>query len=244
MWKSIALSVGLITLVAPTPVLAQDDEGPNRWGVSVSFAPNWKVPEGDSPFGKLAEVALTAGDLGYDVSGADFRIGVVRGRHLQGDWGVSYVRRTFKEGSTQGGILTECEQNNCFTYGEEFLYQDASVTGIEANKFIGFGTIANRVQIGVDIAIGVGWYQKTVERREASTDFLPPNFNTPVVTISSEQVPATQLSPVDPSLLGRAEIAAAVVVTQGLKVRISGGMNYPGTHAASVSLMYFFGSAQ
>src|SRR5262245_32345667 len=107
MWKSVALFVGLVTLLTPAAALAQNDEGPNRWGVAVSFAPSWKVPEGDSPFGKLAEVALTAGDLGYDVSGSDFRIGFVRGRHLQGDWGVSYVRRTFKEGSSQGDIVTE-----------------------------------------------------------------------------------------------------------------------------------------
>jgi hypothetical protein len=227
--------------LTPSVALAQNGDGPNRWGVAVSFAPNWKIPEGDSPFGKLAEVSLSQGDLGYDVSGADFRIGIVRGRHGQGDWGVSFVRRSFKEGSTQGAIVTECQEFGCSTYGTQYLYQDASLMGIEANKFIPFGTIANRVQLGVDIAVGVGWYQKDVERRELVYEFLgPPTFDT-LETVVSSQVPASELAAFDPALLGRAEIAGAVLVTRGLKVRVSGGMNYPGTHAASVSLMYFFG---
>jgi len=31
----------------------------------------------------------------------------------------------------------------------------------------------------------------------------------------------------DPTLLGRVEIAGAVILTKALKVRVSGGMNFP-----------------
>jgi hypothetical protein len=37
------------------------------------------------------------------------------------------------------------------------------------------------------------------------------------------------------------EFAVAGIVTTRLKVRFSAGMNFPGSHVASVSASYFFG---
>lgn len=241
MWKSVTCCVGIVFL-AIAPALAQENERQNRWGVGGSISPSWRVPEGSGPLAKLAEVSLTSGDLGYDIAGADFRIGVVRGRDGGGDWGVSLVRRTFKEGSTQGAIVTECILGiSCYVYGTEYRYQDAALTGVEANKFISFGTIRNVLQFGIDLAVGVGWYQREVERRDAFNRFTETSTE-PILGFLSEQVPASELSSLDPMMLGRAELAAAVLLRRGLKVRVSGGMNYPGAHVASVSLMYFFGA--
>jgi hypothetical protein len=237
-----------VLLGTGVPLYAQaQDEIPQRWGVSGTFVPGWKVPTGDSPFAKLAEAVLTSADQGLDVDGADFRIGVVRGRLLDGDWGVSYVHRSFDDGSFQGDIVNDCPSaNNCIVFGERYLYQGVTLDGIEANKFIPFGLIKNTVQIGVDISIGVGWMKGTVERTEANVNFIPdttPPFGPPqpVITIESAPAPATELSTTDPTLLGRAELAGTVILPRGLKVRISGGMNYPGTHTASVTVMYFIG---
>jgi hypothetical protein len=207
--------------------------------VTVSIAPFWKVPE-NGPFARLAEVSLSEGDLGYDITGSDLRIGVVRGRRGEGDWGVSFVRRTFEDGSTQGALLTECIlEISCYGYGTQYVYQDTTLTGVEANRFIAFGTYRGVVQIGADLAGGVGWYQGTVERREAFNDFSEGSTEPEIRSISTD-VSAAELSPIEPSLLGRAELAAAVLLTRALHIRFSGGLNYPGTHVASVSILYFF----
>jgi hypothetical protein len=40
--------------------------------------------------------------------------------------------------------------------------------------------------------------------------------------------------------LGKVEIAAGVIVSPQFKVRVSGGLNYPGVHNVSVTGVYFF----
>ena len=227
--------------LAASPALAQDNAGPSRWGVAVSIAPTWKVPEA-GPLGKLAEKSLVFGDSGLDIAGRDFRVGVVRGRYRQDDWGVSLVHRTFNEGSTQGAIITKCIlEISCHVVGTEYRYQDARLAGIEANRFFSFLTIGNVVQVGVDLAGGVGWYRRMVERRDALNIFTTTSTE-PILSSESAQVPASDLSKMKPSLLGRAEVAVALQMTRELKLRLSGGMNYPGTDIVNVSLLYFFGA--
>jgi hypothetical protein len=223
----------------------------------VSFAPAWSVPSGSGPLAQLAEVVHESGDFGMDVKGSDFRIGVARGRQLSGDWGVTFVRRKMKDGSKQGGIEEECQTNpgpggvvfsQCFAGGTEYLYQDVSITGVEVNKFIPFVTIKNRVQVGVDVAGGVGAMKGTALKREpesvytdvrnAQGQIIGQNVS---VRIDTSTVGAKELMVFDPTLLGRVEIAVAAIIAPPLKVRFSGGMNFPGVHTASVTAMYFFG---
>ncbi|HYN06250.1 MAG TPA: hypothetical protein VES67_02570 [Vicinamibacterales bacterium] len=64
---------------------------------------------------------------------------------------------------------------------------------------------------------------------------------TVVTTIDSTVVDAKQLMAIDPALIGRVEFAVAGILGLRLKVRFSAGMNFPGSHAASVSASYFFG---
>jgi hypothetical protein len=42
--------------------------------------------------------------------------------------------------------------------------------------------------------------------------------------------------------LGRIEIAAAAILTPGLKVRVSGGFSFPATQVFSITVNYLFGS--
>lgn len=41
--------------------------------------------------------------------------------------------------------------------------------------------------------------------------------------------------------IGRVELAVAVIVAPGVKVRVAGGFNYPGVNTVSVTGIYLFG---
>jgi hypothetical protein len=239
MTHRLALPV-LLTLLAASAAEAQSE--PRQWGAAISFAPGWKVPTGSNVLAKLAEFSFDNGDLGMAIKGSDLRISLVRGQPLGGEWGVSFVRRSFKDDSTQGAIVQECQQSGptpfCFSYGTEYFYRDVALAGVEINKFISFVTIKNTVQIGLDIAGGVGAMQGTADRREVESTFVG---NTQVFQVVTSSVDAKTLLAYSPALLGRVELAVAGIIPGGLKVRVSGGMNYPGQHTASFTVMYFFG---
>jgi len=65
----------LCLLLLPTGALAQDQ---THWAVVGSVTPQWKVPS------QLEELF----DGTVDLKGTDFAIGIARGRHRSGDWGV------------------------------------------------------------------------------------------------------------------------------------------------------------
>lgn len=231
------------------PVTAAADV--DRWGVGVSFVPKWEMSRASGVLGKLAEVMFEQGDAGLEVTGDDFRIGLVRGKRLGGEWGVSYVRRSFDEESTQGAAETSCFsgfQNSqiCQTYGDEYFYNDNVVLhGIEANKLFVFATIKNVVQIGLDLGGGVGWMKGTATERvtqsQGGSFNVPPNSTiTLPSTVTETEVPASTLVTVDPVPIGRVELAVGFVLGRNLKVRASGGMNIPGTQVFSVSASFFF----
>ena len=244
-------------LTVPTLSFAQAPQVPpvdfDRWGVQVSFTPKFEMNGGGGAIDKLAEVMFESGDLGLDLSGGDFRIGLVRGRRLGGEWGVSYVHRSFDEDSTQGGVETSCSTNTfnnvtfCNTFGTEYLYtRGISLDGIEVNKLINFVTIRNIVQIGVDIAGGVGWMKGTAIQRdtESQGDFSgnPPPGSTIIfpITVTETEVPAADLMTIDPALIGRVELAVGVIVAPQVKVRLSGGLNIPGSQLFSITGAFFF----
>lgn len=234
---------------------AQSD--PTRWGASASFAPKWNVPTGSGPLAQMAEVLFESGDFGMNVRGSDFRIGAVRGRSLAGEWGVSFVRRTMKDGSTQGGIEEQCFDNTgpggqitrqCFSAGTLYIYHDVTMRGVEVNKFIPFLLIKKRIQVGVDLAGGVGVLKGFAERREPDTIFTDVRNaqgqiigQTSTTIINSTIVDAKALMGLDPTLIGRVELAVAGILMPQLKVRFSGGINFPGMHSASLTASYFFG---
>ncbi len=245
------LSSAIALLVCASVAEAQTDR--SRWGAAATVVPVWSIPTGSSPLAKLAEAVVEASDFGVDVEGVDFRIGVVRGRMRAGEWGVSFVRRTMKDGSTQGGFEESCEQVNqagevCFKFGDRYIYQDVRMNGIEVNKFIPVVAIKERLQIGVDLAGGVGVLKGTAELQTPRNEFVPilnPQGQfigqTFVTTIDSTIVDAKTLMVFDPTLLGRVEFAVAGIVSPRLRVRFSVGMNFPGSHVASVGASYFFG---
>jgi hypothetical protein len=153
-----------------------------------------------------------------DLSGNAVRFGITRGGTLGNEWALMIVRRTIKTGASMVDAS-----------GETYRFQPGvKLTGFMAEQFGAFGTIARRVQIGGLIGGGLA--------RVEGTALADSTLN---------EVQATELltlfaRPVDFQLLLRAELAVAVKVARGAKIRFSGGFDWPGTTTFTVSALYFF----
>jgi hypothetical protein len=154
-----------------------------------------------------------------DFSGSELRFGVTRGSTRRGEFAFLFVRKRIDEGSTLVDF-----KHRPFTIGPEVY-----VTGLMAEQFAPFGTIARRVQIGLVMAAGAG---QVSGRATSVAD------NTP---IEAQQVLRVFAQPRKFQPLARAELAVAVVAAPGAKLRFSGGFDWPGSTRLSVTGMYFFG---
>ena len=204
-----AVSFASSLLLAPAPASAQQTR--SGWGLQASFAPQWTVPEpAQALFGDEASI-----------EGDDLRIGFVRGRTLSGDWGLSFVRKKIKDGS--------------YVVIDDYwrFSRDVVVSGVALDKFTPFGTIKQRVQIGITYGIGAGWAEGDVQEAELRTGRV----------YATE--PSFMLSPMDAGLsfvpMARLELTAAVIVIRGVKIKATGGFNYPGVSKISVGAVYIFG---
>lgn len=269
----------MFSLVLSFALPANAQDAPSSWGVIGSAVPKWKIP---SELEVLAGLHFSEDDADIDkldLRGGEFRIGIARGRTLSGDWGVSFVRRTYVDhdvldatgrgcqgGSTPNGpLILECEQNLV-----DLHRRNVRLSGVEVHKFIPFATIARRVQIGLNLGGGFGTVDGQIDtetfRRTYRCTFpmgtLPPQFDPNFqftedydpcdgATISNEQVVQTGATSEGVSRLlardgskmlpiGRVEIAGAVLLGPSFKIRVAGGLNYPGTNAVSVTGVYFF----
>ena len=235
--KTVRIAVLLLigVLLGHTPVWAQD----SSWGVSGSIVPTWTVP-GDNPLFKMM-----FGADSVDIAGSEFRIGFVRGRMLSGDWGVSFVRRKLKDGSTLSADLYTDPQFPSIEQGEFITLRNVEITGVEVHKFSPFGTIKERVQIGLLFAGGVGSAKGQLESRtvEMETTFVgnrmvgTPRETREMLDAKELIFPGSGLVP-----LGRLELAVAALAAPGFKVRVSGGISFPGMHTFSVSGVYLIGA--
>ena len=130
----------LVVLIGLLPAPAQA-QGTNdsHWGVAASSTPNWTIAE---PIRKLFfEEEGT-------IKGSEFTIGVVRGSTRGGDWGVSFVRKPFKDGSGEISSDRQCfdpAQRQCVTEHESTLTQGVYLNGVQVHWFIAFATIKSRV---------------------------------------------------------------------------------------------------
>ncbi len=211
----------------------------SSWGVSGAFVPSWTVPADNVVFR-----AMFAADA-VDITGSEFRIGFVRGRTLGGDWGVSFVRRKLKDGSTLSSDLYTDPSLPGVEQGEFTTLRNVELTGVEVHKFSPFGTIARRVQIGLVFGGGIGSAKGELDTRSVSVDYSFVGnrmIQTPVET--RETLDAKELVYPGNGLvaLGRLELAVAGIVAPGFKVRASGGMAFPGMHTFSIAGVYLIGA--
>jgi hypothetical protein len=230
------LLLPVMMLLIPTTARAQDE---SRWGIVGSFTPSqsWHLT-------KLDDYVFDFGDVDSEVSGTDFSIGIARGRTLGGDWGVSFVHRSIEDGSTFESIGAICINDSCVDQVDErYVTQGVTYTGVEAHKFISFVTISRRVQIGMNFAGGIGKFSGQLEKHDFQTAF---DFSkTPPAPIRTETVTTEEMEDYvafTPFLLGKVEAAVAVIIAPGLKIRASGGFNFPGYSLFRVTGVYLFGA--
>lgn len=222
----------MMMLLIPAAGRAQD---PSHWGVVASITPSqsWNVV---SPLDEyIFEHEGTA-----DLSGTDFSIGIARGRTLGGDWGVSFVRRAVKDGSRFESVGSFCTNNVCSDQVDEFyLTESVTYTGVEVHKFVPFVTIAGRVQIGMNFAGGIGKFDGQLEKHDFQTQFTQSGL-VRTETITTEEM--EDLVALKPFPLGKVEAAVAGIIMPGLKIRASGGLNFPGYTVFRITGVYLFGA--
>jgi hypothetical protein len=160
-----------------------------------------------------------------DVKGPEFRIGVIRGTTLGGEWGVSLVHKRLSKEST-----VEIEgSSNLVTV----VADDAELIGVEVHRFFPFAR-AGRVQFGANLGAGVAQlrgFVSGVQVGTTATSFTLP-FPEAFVVTGRE---------IDWLPVGRAEIGAATLIGERFKVRVSGGFNMPGFQIISLSFSYLLG---
>ena len=202
------------------------------------MTPKWTVPARFNP--------LFDAQTSLDIQSTDFSIGIARGKDQSGDWSVSYFRKSFKDGSSVSSVSTDCGvfgTTACFLGGESRTLRGVTLTGVEALKFIPFVTIKRRLQIGAVVGGGVGTLSGTLENHSFFPEQIPP-FNRPNFR-QAEQVTnedAKELFPLSVVPLFKAEVAASVLVVPGLKIRASGGLDFPGQNMFRLTATYLFGS--
>jgi len=232
------IAIGLVALwvsVLMVPTAEAQTRRASYWGVSLSFVPGFEVND-RSWLKDVAPYVLSEGKQGFDISGSDVRVGFVRGALLRGDFGISYVHRTFKDTSTQGAVRQVCSEDwtPCQFSGAVYQYEAATISGVEIHKFAPVVTIKERVQVGLEFALGAGQYRGVVERTAGigaatSTSFADAKE-------LNELYDTIRVVP-----LGRLELAAAAILPGNLKLRVSGGVNFPGQHSFSATAIYLFG---
>ena len=160
-----------------------------------------------------------------DVKGPEFRVGIIRGTTLGGEWGVSLIHKRLSKEST-----IEIEGSNDLL---TVIADDAELIGVEVHRFFPFAR-AGRVQIGVNLGGGIAQlrgFVTGVQLGATSSSFSLP-FPEAFVVAGRE---------IDWLPLGRAELGAATIIGERLKIRVSGGFNMPGFQVISLSFSYLLG---
>src|SRR5688500_9777489 len=136
MTMRIGLLLCVCVLALPAGAQAQIDD--TSWGITAGVSPRWSMP------GTLLANLFDATTL--DVKGPEFRVGVIRGTTLGGEWGLSLIHKRLSKEST-----IEVEGSDSVV---TVLADDAEMLGVEVHRFFPFAR-AGRVQIGVNLGGGV-----------------------------------------------------------------------------------------
>lgn len=207
-------------LTCPTVVTGQDLD--SHWGIQTSFAPNGMTLE------SLRELFLK-GDGAIEAQ--EFTVGLVRGSSQGGEWGVSFVRKPFKNGTTVSNSYSSCVQQFCNSIAQAQVMREVALQGIEFHWFVPFTTIRNRVQIGLNLGGGAAGVSGTIDETVTfNSTFRQPNGQMARATnrdTFSERAKDAFEWPIYP--LAKLEAQAALLLTPAVKITVAGGFNYPGT---------------
>lgn len=185
-----------------------------------TITPRWTSP---STFDDLYEFTPP------DVKGSDFRVGVVRGKPLGGEWGVSLVHKRISDDSTMGEFHDRCEIRSCLPEGDVYRFDGASLTGVLVHAFIPFATVRRTVQFGISLGAGVAAVagDATDEARRLSyragfagfVEFERDASGNVIQEHTTTTIPAKDLIKTTPMPLVDAQVAVSVNVAPGLKLR-------------------------
>lgn len=220
------LGVLVLTFAMPVPAASQFVEVErNLWGVSASIIPGfeWQAPQAFKAFYLADEI---------DLRGTEFQVGVVRGSMSGGDSGWSFIRQPVKEGS----FVRDGEDPAAVRLTAA---GDVTLDGIMYHRYAPFTTIRDRVQIGMIVSGGAGWYRGTVDRSR-TVDGVP----------TDDRVAASLLSGLGresesgwiPMPMFRFEGAVAGILGAGFKARVSGGYALPNGRVIRIGIVYLVGS--
>ena len=200
----IASLLGLLTAGSARAQFLESFEE-TLWGVQGSFTPTWQFPN------QFKNLLQDVGEI--DLTGSEYTIGFARGRMSGGHWGLSLVRQRIDEGMF-------CRRGDCTDLA------GVSLRGFEFGSFLAFGEpfAGDRVQVGMHIGGGAGWYQGIVPWRGEDVDVSE------LLTVGNQNIPIP---------IFRAEFAVGVTVAPGLKIIGSGGYGFPGNRRPTVSVAYF-----
>lgn len=219
----------VMILLAAAPATAQFSEVERTlWGVGASIIPpglpKWQTPHGLRAYFLADEISL---------KGSEFQVGVVRGSLFGGESGWSFVRQVLDKGSyvrdsTTGGGSLRLEVEG-----------DAMLDGFLYHRYTPFTTIRERIQVGMVISGGAGWYRGTVSRKRTedgreTTDEVNANY----ISGLARETDGSAI----PTPLFRFEGAVAGLLGGGFRVRFSGGYGVPNGRVFRVGVVYFFGS--
>lgn len=238
--RSLSLCVLSFLLFGAIPAPARAQANQSHWGVNASFTPQWTLME---PLRKLMF------NEGGTLAGQEFTIGVVRGSTRGGDWGVSFVRKPFKDGSGSIEVDSECfpppaQPNQCATTRTASLTRGVYLKGVQVHKFYRFANIKDRVQIGMNVGGGIasvkGQVVETTDGFEAR-GFNPQTGRVTLSPVHSEetQTAKEELMPLFPLL--KVEAEGAIILTPALKLQIAGGLNFP-SRSFRTGVVYLLGA--
>jgi hypothetical protein len=227
----------------PAPSSGSSNSEASHWGVVFSATPSWTVP--NSIINKIASGG------GATIVGTQFTIGIVHGRAMSGDWGVTFVHEPVKDRSNGFSSDTNCGFANgpmpggCFNTSGAAVTQGVKMNGVQVHKFIPFGVIKQRVQLGIEVAGGIGKLSGMLQKFSSDITNVQRNPKTGVqtglltTTITTEDVTAELPSKVP---LGHLAFVAAAIITPAIKVRWEGGMLMPGQSFSTLVVTFLFGA--
>lgn len=214
-FRSASIIACACLLTMSSTAAAQIDD--TSWGITGGLSPRWSMP------GTLLAELFDARRV--DVEGPEFRLGVIRGTTFGGEWGLSLIHKRLSKEST----LEVEGSDSVITVRAD----DAELLGVEVHRFFPFARVG-RVQVGVNLGGGIAQLRGFVTGAFVSE--TQANFTLPfpeAFGITGRQI--------DYLPLGRAELGAAALIGERLKIRASGGFNMPGFQVVSLSFSYLLG---
>ena len=217
----------------------------SSWGASFDVTPHWET------------MSLLNKFLNGDnrLEGREVKVGLVRGRIRGGDWGVALVRQEVNDSSYQRerrGSSSSCRGSSnsmiCVNKANdsELYFNDAFLLGVEFHKYVPFVAIAKRVQIGINFGGGAMLPKGSAEKHLITTQTITQNGE----VIDSSQSRTTEVITAEEAFkdilglsvipTGRVEAVVGIIVTEHVKVKAGGGVNFPGQHKFTVGATYLF----